>query len=115
MTNPHLRYVEPPIGDPVVFRRALNAQDWSAAKDELLGLALHHDDWRWVQETCLGLLDHESIDLRTVAVISLGHVARIHRRLDQKAIDALKERTADLEVGGLAEEILEEVAIYLRR
>jgi hypothetical protein len=113
--HPHRKYLKPPQGDLAIYRSALSSKDWQTAKNELLGLALHHDSWRMVQDACLSVLDHESIDLRTVAVISLGHIARIHRELDRSVLVALEERIHDREIGPLVEDILDWITFYLGR
>ncbi|MBM7790864.1 hypothetical protein [Tenggerimyces flavus] len=108
------RYVEPPEGDFGIFRSAIDAGEWGSAGRELVGLAMHSDDWRMVQELCLALLDHDDVDLRSVAIICLSHIARIHRRLGPGAISELEARASDPSVGALVHEILEEIEIYLR-
>lgn len=115
MTNPHGAYEEPPPGDPIRLERSLANKDWSTALDELLGLALHHDDWRWVQDACLALLDHEDVDLRRAAVMSLGHIARIHGVIGEKAVGELEKRRLDAALEGRAQDALDDIDMFASR
>jgi hypothetical protein len=65
----------------------------------LVAVALHESDWRWVQERCLVFARDDVATVRQVAVTCLGHVARIHRRLDlERVLPALDELSRDPEV-----------------
>ena len=79
---PPLKYEE--IG-PVSRGEAasrLESSDPSEVVEALLGLALHDPDWRHVQRICLRLADHPDVSVRRNVATALGHLARLHRRLD---------------------------------
>lgn len=57
-------------GDPEIICKAL----YSAAQ--------HEEDWRWSQVQCLGMLNHESLLVRSAALIALGEIALFRGNLD---------------------------------
>jgi hypothetical protein len=59
----------------------------------LLAASLNEEeDWEWVQEQCLEFLCHPTFEIRSLAATCLGHMARIHRKLDREIVlPALKE------------------------
>lgn len=45
------------------------------------------EDWRWKQDLCLEIMrSQKDPDLCGLAVTCLGHVARIHERIDKKTV-----------------------------
>lgn len=77
----------------------------------LLRLALHDDDWRWVQERCLELSGHPDVWVRRNSATALGHIARIHGQLDTaRAVPVLEGLKEDEEVAAWAEDAL----VFLR-
>jgi hypothetical protein len=81
----------------------------------LLSLAYHDPDWRWVQERCLEMLKHPSETVRGAAVISLGHLARIHRTLDLGiVVPALEAVRCDAALAGKVEDAFDDIAVFVR-
>src|SRR5215211_4047299 len=65
----------------------------------LVNVAFHDLDWRWVQDTCLGFARNDVAEVRQIAVTCLGHVARIHQKLDLEIVlSVLDELSHDPEV-----------------
>jgi hypothetical protein len=82
----------------------------------LIGLALHEDDWRWVQDTALSYLTHPDAGLRGTAALALGHLARLHGELDTaRVLPALRELLTDATTAGRATDALDDIDIYLGR
>ena len=50
--------------------------------DVLLSLTIHGSDWEWVQHKCIEYTAHESLLVRRIAIQCIGHLARIHRKID---------------------------------
>jgi hypothetical protein len=79
----------------------------------LLGLTLHDADWEWVQDRCLTLLDSRWAEVRNTAILCLGHLARIHKKLHKsKVIAALSKKLADPEASSRAEDALEDIEMF---
>ena len=94
----------------------LNSGDPEVISQALVGAAFHSPEWQWVQDTCLGYLEHQSLQVRRVAAICLGHVARIHGLLDEPLVNPrLKELLSDPELGPYAEDALEDIRMFVTR
>ena len=80
----------------------------------LVSIALHDPDWQWVQARCLHFARHQSAAVRSVAALSLGHLARIHRVLDADAVlPVLHELARTPDTRGQAEDALDDIRIFL--
>lgn len=94
--------------------RAFEVGDPDVLSAALIALAFHEPDWRWAQDRCLEALDHESPVVRGLAALCLGHVARIHRRLDLDRVRPRLEALApDPDAGGRAQDALADIARFL--
>lgn len=80
----------------------------------LVSAAFHEPDWQWVQDWCLRLSEHPDQNVRRVAVIALGHLARIHRRLDlDRVLPTLAARADEPELAGTVEDTLEDIRMFI--
>lgn len=81
--------------------------------DALVRVALNDPDWRWVQEKCLYFINSPSPDVRRLAVICFGHLARIHGKLDLKRVlPVLEGMRDDHEIYGSVEDALEDIEAF---
>jgi len=81
----------------------------------LLSAAYFDPEWRWVQEQCLGFLNHPDNSVRWVAATCLGHLARIHGQLDVEVVLArLVPLKSDPHIGPGVEDALEDIKFFLR-
>jgi hypothetical protein len=109
-----LRYEEPEAMDRRTAELALRGSDSAAISRALLAVALHDPDWTWVQEHCLRLLSAADPDVRGLAATCLGHLARIHGTLDLDRVEPkLRELRKDPEVGGRAEDALDDIQQFM--
>jgi hypothetical protein len=107
-------YYEPAPTTHESAMAALAAGDIDTLTDSMVGLALHDSDWRWCQDFYLRVLDHPEEDVRATAAICLGHLARIHRRLDKdRVLPALRARLRDPQVGGTVEDAIADIEQFL--
>ena len=80
----------------------------------LVAAAFSETDWRWVQGQCLFFLTYPDIEVRGLAATCLGHLARIHQKLDlEVVIPALKSHLKDKEIFGQVQEALEDIEMYM--
>lgn len=83
--------------------------------ETLIRVALHDPDWRWVQSQCLSFLDGPDPALQSVAIICLGHLARIHRTLElDTVVPRLVSLLNDEMLSGSAHDTLDDIAIFIR-
>jgi hypothetical protein len=108
-------YVEPQPIERAAAEAAFKSPDAAVVCRALVGVAYHDPDWKWVQSRCLELLFHVNPDVRGLAATCLGHVARIHRRLDAAAVKAaLAEARKDPLVAGYVDDALDDIKAYIK-
>ncbi len=82
----------------------------------LVAIALHEPDWRWAQDRCLEFAQHPEATVRQIAATCLGHVARIHQKLDlEKVAPVLHQLLSDPElcVSGCAEDAINDIKTFM--
>lgn len=83
--------------------------------DALLSAAYYDPDWLWVQNQCLFFLNHADSNVRVVAATCLGHVARIHKKLDLEIVlSALVPLKHDPQIGPYVQDALDDIRFQLR-
>jgi len=96
----------------------LQSTDTSTVCSGLLGIAFCEPDWQWAQDTLLQLLEnHPHPNIRGLCATCLGHVARIHSKLDKnKVIKVLKKYSNDpnFAVRAGAENALDDIAMFIK-
>ena len=81
----------------------------------LLGTTLNGVDWEWVEKWCLHFLDSPVHDIRNTAIICLGHLARIHRRLHKgEVLNALLKYVSDPNFAGRVEDAIEDIEAFVK-
>jgi hypothetical protein len=99
-----------------ITREEAEAAFASGAPEEitsaLVNTAFYDPDWRWVQEKCLGFARSDIAAVRRIAVTCLGHVARIHQKLDLEIVlPVLDELSHDPEVR--VEDALDDIEMFM--
>jgi uncharacterized protein (DUF2336 family) len=107
------RYREPvPISWEDAMR-AIASGDGPRIANALVSLALHFPDRQRLEDLFVDLLKSPDPEVRGCAATCLGHVARIHRAIDaQRVVPALVRLAKDPEVGGRAEDALEDISRF---
>lgn len=83
--------------------------------DALVSVTFYEEDWKWSQTQCLHFLNHKNCDISGLAATCLGHIARIHHKLDKKiVIAALKTRLNDPNISGRVQDALDDIDIFLK-
>ena len=82
--------------------------------ETLVSLAFHEPDWRWVQTKCLHFLNSEDASIAAVSATCLGHLARIHRKLDRaEVLSALTAKLDTEEVSGPAADAIDDISRFM--
>lgn len=103
-----------PINKQAV-EKAFASRDVKSICEALVSVALNDPDWRWAQNKCLDFLGNENPDVRGLAATCLGHIARIHRKLDkEKVLIALREHLDDNAISGQIADALDDIDMFLR-
>lgn len=82
--------------------------------DALVGLTFHEPGLEYVRDACLHLLHAESWQVRAVAATCLGHLARVHGRLDSsEVLPALRTLLDDPRTRGAAENAIDDIEFFV--
>ena len=93
----------------------LNSSDPEQIATALVALSLHDSDWKWVQQQCLRFLSHESEVVVSAAIVSLGHTARVNRKIDKEiVIQALQSVATDPRYTGKVEDAAGDIAQFVK-
>lgn len=95
-------------------RRALDSGDPREISLALLRLALHGPDWKRAEELAREHGTHPDVMVRRNAATSLGHIARVHGRMDVDAsLRLLHAMREDPEVADWADAALDDFEMFL--
>jgi len=110
-----MNYVEiPPITKADALKAFLGNEPAEIAH-ALLCITWHIDDWQWVQDRCLHFLDSLVPNVRNTAIMCLGHLARIHGKLNKRDVIAeLAKLQSDPEYAGRAEDAMDDIEMYIK-
>ena len=80
----------------------------------LVAMAFYDEDWKWSQDQCLRFLEHPEWEIRAVAATCLGHIARIHSRLDKELVEQLlKKHMSDEKIAGYIDNALDDINWFI--
>ena len=74
---------------------ALNSGDETLIVDALLRLTYHEPNRKWVQEKCVQFALSTNSAIRRIAVLCIGHLARIHKKIDLEIVLPVLEGLID--------------------
>lgn len=108
-----MRYESPaPVGRAEALE-AINSGESREACEAIIRLALNDPDGRWVQDVALGMAESADSNIRATAATALGHVARIHRRIDlDRVLPVLERLMHDPRTAGRAEDSMSDIAMF---
>ena len=111
-----MEYREPGAGGREELLEAVAKDDAQELCEAMIAAAFNVDDWKWLQEEFISLLQHPNANVRAIAATSLGHVARIHGRLDTaRVLPLLEELKQHQKTRGFAETALEDIEMFARQ
>jgi hypothetical protein len=94
----------------------LDSVDGAAVCEAILSVALHDPDAAWLTDRALRLVDSPDFGVRAAAVTAVGHLARIHRAIDEeRVVPALCRLSNEPEIAGRVEDALDDIAVFVRR
>ncbi|MDK8183362.1 CPCC family cysteine-rich protein [Paenibacillus sp. UMB4589-SE434] len=95
----------------------INSDDPATKVKGLISLALHADDGEFVQELMVRYSQHRNENIRGIAILCFGHIARIHRSVNKELIiplihHALKDESSF--VRGHAHSALDDINMFCK-
>ena len=105
----------PPIDREEAERILASEASSERVSETLIRIALHDSDWRWVQTFCLEFLSiSDDLAIQSAAIISLGHLARIHRILNlDLVLPALSFLLDDEMLSGKVSDALDDIRMFV--
>jgi hypothetical protein len=93
----------------------VRGEDVARATEALLSLTNHEPDRGWIEAVLLDVID-SSLDqqVRQLAVICLGHIARIHGAISERVIRKLETLENVSEFTSRARNALEEIEMFAK-
>ncbi|MBL8173946.1 MAG: hypothetical protein JNK48_04710 [Bryobacterales bacterium] len=121
MTLPHrgaakinsMRYDHPAPVTHHEFDAILRGGDTSHIARALIGAALSGDGRQWIEPQALALLRHNDHTVARAAILTLGHLARIHRTLDPGTLPALEAMRGIPELAGAIDDAIDDIGQFL--
>ncbi|GAA4693096.1 HEAT repeat domain-containing protein [Promicromonospora umidemergens] len=108
-----MEYREPGAGGREELLEAIEKDDAQELCGAMIAAAFNVDDWKWLQEEFVSLLQHPNANVRAIAATSLGHVARVHGQLDTaRVLPLLEELRQHQKTRGFAETALEDIEMF---
>lgn len=87
--------------------------DPAGISEALVRLALHDIDRVWVERQCIRFIQHPNILIQRSAIISIGHLVRIHRALNTDAtLPLLQEALKNPEIAGYANDTIDDIRVF---
>ena len=80
------KYVEIQSRSRDELKAAFESNDANAICNALYSAAQHEPDWRWSQNQCLKMLKHESLLVRSTALVALGEIALFRGHLELETV-----------------------------
>jgi hypothetical protein len=109
-----LIYNEPTFITKNKAEKIFSQDNLNAIKNALVSIAFYEKDWRWCQNICLNFLDHPDNEVKNVAITCLGHIARIHNKLDRDlVVSKLEQLLKNDALSSRIEDALSDIEIFL--
>lgn len=109
-----LKYVEIKPRPKTQLTKELVSSDENIVCDALFSAAQHEPDWRWAQGRCLAMLKHESLVVRSAAIMALGEIAIFRRVIDVDiVVPELQSCLKDPTLAPVAQDALEDITSFL--
>lgn len=96
-----MRYEPIPANTEYDIEDGLARGDLKGLRLVALSFALHSRDPKQAEEICLRLARHEDANVRANAILSLGHIARIHHRLTEPKQGSRSKQRSEIAMLGL--------------
>ena len=110
------KYVEIKPQTRADLQQKLGSSDPNAVCGALYSAAQHDTDWRWSQNQCLRMLSHDSLLVRSAALIALGEIALFRGQLDVDIVlPQIRQFKSDPALAPFAEDALDNIRVAVMR
>ena len=110
------KYVEIKAQTRTELEKSFASGDPNTVCNALYSAAQHEEDWQWSQAQCLRMLAHESLLVRSSALIALGEIALFRGNLDLDVVlPEMKRFENDPALGPFVEDALDNIRVASHR
>lgn len=96
-------------------RKFLRSNDIETLTTVMLYMVNNFDDWIWVQNKCIQLFDHKNFHVQGLAITCIGHLARIHGKIEKnKVIPILEKLKRNEHLVGRIEDALDDIKMFTK-
>ena len=93
---------------------ALKSHDPQEVCHALIRVTYYDPDYRWVQDQCINFFNNDNPDIKRLAIICIGHLARIHNKIDlELVLPLLQNLKKDKNLEGVSEDALSDIEIFI--
>ncbi len=89
MLSPESNYEAIPEWSRDAVEQALRDDEPDRLLPAVIAVAMYDADWQFAQDLCIRLSAHREVNVRGNAVLGFGQIARVHRHLDQDAVQPI--------------------------
>lgn len=95
--------------------KALNSGDPDQINLALAQMIYFEKEWTWLEKQYMRFVGHPEPDVRALAAIKLGDLARFHRKSSKSILKALRKLLSDPVpiVAGSAQEAIDEIQFHV--
>ena len=91
----------------------LASNDSKRISKALLSLTLHENDYDWLSRLCIRYLNYDDRNVQSTAIQSIGHIARLHGRIDKTRVIPILEKLKKVdELSGKVEDALDDISMF---
>ena len=112
------KYEDIPQFDRQEVEAALERDDAGELHVAVLAVALSSVDQAWAEGICMRLASHPDHIVRGNAILGMGHIARIHRKLDVEGVRPLIQAALQDEseyIRGQADSAADDIELFLKK
>jgi hypothetical protein len=117
MPQPRLKYERIDEVTREAVEQALREDNPEVLLRVVIAVSMYEPDWRYAQDLCIRLSFHIHFNVRGNAVLGFGHIARVHRQLDQAMVQPIIQaalRDEDSYIRGQAHSAMDDTAFFLK-
>ncbi len=95
---------------------AIKNNDIGTLISSALSVATYDRDWKYAQDVCLRLAHHTDATIRGNAILAIGYIARVHRKLEKHVVEPVllrARRDPEAWVRARAEDAIDDVNLYM--
>lgn len=100
--------------DKETAERNLDSENIEVIVTTLLSLALYSFERDWAEKVCKKYLCHSNLNVKSTAIISIAHIARLDKHFDIDLIPVFKEYLKDPEISGRVQDAIDDICTFTR-